>query len=168
MLLKICSKLLCLKEKKKSWGHMELIWRRKKKLLQLHKRINFFFLVPKSNAQKCCGMLWILSGTSWYISCGLWSLLPNRSQLWLEFPQPDCPTKLVHTHTEFPLGFLVLFCSFFFSFPFFLVILPTSSINQGEAVFSQLGSSCNIRVEFREMAGKLAMSPSPQPHLPFG
>lgn len=57
MLLKICSKLLCLKEKK----NHEDIWNssegEKKKLLQLHKRINFFFLVPKSNAQKCCGML---------------------------------------------------------------------------------------------------------------
>lgn len=41
MLLKICSKLLCLKEK-----NHEDIWNssegRKKKLLQLHKRINFF------------------------------------------------------------------------------------------------------------------------------
>lgn len=117
-------------------------------------------------------MLWHALNLRWHIVIHtMWFVVSSsyRSQLWLEFPQPDCPTKLVHTHTELPLGFLVLFFSFFFfSFPFFLVILPTSSINQGEAVFSQLGSSCNIRVEFREMAGKLAISPSPQPHLPFG
>lgn len=76
------------------------------------------------------------------------------------------PTWLSHqigTHPHrAPTGIsapvLFFFSSFFFPF-FFLVILPTSSINQGEAVFSLLGSSCNIRAEFREMAGKLAIPP---------
>lgn len=90
-------------------------------------------------------------------------------KLWLQFPQPDRPTKSVHTLIVLPLGFLFLFCSFFFS-PFFLVILPTSGINQGEAVFSQLDSSCNIRAEFRETAGKLAIltHTHTHTHLPFG
>jgi len=89
-----------------------------------------------------------------------------RLKLWLQFPQPDCPIKSVHTHITLPLGNSAPVLLFFFPLFFFLVILPTSGINQGEAVFSQLGSSCNIRDEFRETAGKLAISP--HTHLPFG
>lgn len=69
-------------------------------------------------------MLWHALNLRWHIVIHtMWFVVSSsyRSQLWLEFPQPDCPTKLVHTHTELPLGFLVLFCSFFFFFfPLFL------------------------------------------------
>lgn len=104
--------------------------------------------------KKLVGMLLYLR---WHITIRImWFVVSAsyRLRLWLQLPQPDCPTRLVHTRIALPPGFL------------FLVILPTNGINQGEAVFSQLGSSCNIRAEFRGTAGKLAIPT--HTHLPFG
>lgn len=64
--------------------------------------------------------LCILGGISWHISCGFVVSSSYRLKLWLQFPQPDCPIKSVHTLIVLPLGFLFLFCSFFFFFSLLL------------------------------------------------
>lgn len=95
--------------------------------------------------KKLVGMLLYLR---WHIAIRImWFVVSAsyRLKLWLQLPQPECPSRWVHTRTALPPGVL------------FLVIVPTNGINQGEAVFSQLGSSCNTRAEFRGTAGKLAI-----------
>lgn len=154
MLLKICSKLLCLKVKiMRTYGtHLK----EKKKSYNFTKEL-ISLLLPKSCLHKTCGMLlylrWnIMTHIMWF--CGLLFLLPEA----LAAVSPTWLSHQICTHPHrAPTGISVPvpFISFFF--PPFLVILPTSGINQGEAVFSQLDSSCNIRAEFRETAGKLAI-----------
>lgn len=86
---------------------------KEKKKLQLHKRINFPCCYQRVVFIKACGMLLYLR---WNIMIQImWFVVSSsyRLKLWLQFPQPDCPTTSVHARIVLPLGFLFLFCSFF-------------------------------------------------------
>lgn len=92
-------------------------------MLQLHKRINFPCCYEKVVFIKACGMLLYLRWNT--VIHIMWFVVSSsyRLKLWLQFPQPDCPTKLVHTRIVLPLGFLFLFWLVFFFFSLLLTHL---------------------------------------------
>lgn len=86
-------------------------------MLQLHKRINFPCCYQRVVFIKACGILlylrWnIMIRIMWFVVSSSYCL-----KLWLHFPQPDCPTKSVHTRITLhhaPTGISVPVLFFFF------------------------------------------------------